>query len=232
VDHNVTGSNWGRRWRRVQGNALFAYSRLVALTSRYRIEGWRQLSRAEASGHPILWALWHGQMMLFITFGDRHLPNDQFAAVRVGDERGDVLGAYGDRLGTSTYRVNMEGNPFAAGRAVLQVIRAMKAGKQSAIAPDGPDGPAYVPKRGVTFLARKAEAALLPVGLWTRQAYALNRWDHYLVPFPFARIDVTIGEPLFVDRQADETMLETRLVDALHQARARAQVLAGVRPWE
>ena len=132
--------------------------------------------------------------MPFVAFGDRYLPNEAFAAIRVGDERGDVLGAYAERLGSRTYRVNMEGNPFAAGRAVLQVIREMKAGKQSLIAPDGPDGPAFVPKRGVTFLARKAEAAVLPVGVWTRQAYALNRWDNYLVPFPFARIHVVLGK--------------------------------------
>lgn len=227
----MSDRDWGQWWRRVQGTALFSYSRLVAFSSRYRIEGWRHLQTAQNSGRPVLWAMWHGQLMPFIAFGDRHLPNEEFTAIRVGDERGDVLGAYGDRLGTRTYRVDMSGNPFAAGRSVLKVIRAMKAGQQSAIAPDGPDGPAYVPKRGVTFLARKAEAAILPVGVWTRQAYQLNRWDHYLVPLPFARIHVVLGEPLLVDKDAEEAELEARITRALHAVRARAQVLAGVRPW-
>lgn len=221
----------GQWWRRTQGSVLFSYSRFVAFSSQYRVEGWHHLQAAEASGRPILWSLWHGQLMPFIAFGDRHLPNEEFVAIRVGDERGDVLGAYGDRLGSRTYRVNMAGNPFAAGRAVLQVIREMKAGKQSVIAPDGPDGPAYVPKSGVTFLARKAEAALLPIGVWTRQAYQLDRWDSYLVPFPFARIHVVMGQPLLVEAKADEEELEKRIVQALHRVRARAQVLAGVRPW-
>lgn len=224
-------ANPGRVWRRLEGTALFSYSRLVAFTSRYRAEGWQNLHAAQATGRPLLWALWHGQVMPFVAFGDRYLPNEQFVAIRVGDERGDVLGAYADRLGSRTYRVDMEGNPFAAGRAVLRVIREMKGGKQSLIAPDGPDGPAFVPKRGITFLARKAEAAVLPVGVWTRQAYQLNRWDNYLVPLPFARIHVTLGEPLLVDRHADEAALERQISRALHRARARAQVLAGVRPW-
>lgn len=223
--------NVGRAWRRVQGDFLFAYSRLVAYSSRYRIEGWPHLQAAMDSKRPLLWAMWHGQVMLFVAFGDRYLPNEQFAALRVGDERGDVLGEFAARLGSRTYRVDMGGNPFAAGRAVLQVIREMKAGRQSVIAPDGPDGPAFKPKRGVTYLARKAEAAVLPVGVWSRQAYALNRWDRYLVPFPFARIHVALGQPLLVERDVDESQLEAQIVAALHQARARAQVLAGIRPW-
>lgn len=221
----------GQWWRRAQGSALFSYSRLVAFSSRYRVEGWQHLQTAAATGRPILWAFWHGQLMPFIAFGDRHLPNEEFVAIRVGDKRGDVLGAYGDRLGSQTYQVDMEGNPFAAGRAVLQVIREMKAGKQSVIAPDGPDGPAYVPKRGVTFLVRKAQAALLPVGIWTRQAYQLDRWDSYLVPFPCARIHVALGQPLLVEAKGDEEELEKRIARELHRVRARAQVLAGVRPW-
>lgn len=227
----MTEKDLGQSWRRVQGSALFSYSRLVAFSSRYRVEGWHHLHAAEASHRPILWSLWHGQLMPFIVFGDRHLPNEEFVGIRVGDERGDVLGAYGDRLGSHTYRVNMQGNPFAAGRAVLRVIREMEAGKQSVIAPDGPDGPAYIPKRGVTFLARKAQAALLPVGVWTRHAYRLDRWDHYLVPFPFAQIHVVLGQPVLVDSEADEEVLENRIVQELHRVRSRAQVLAGVRPW-
>ena len=223
--------NLSRSWRQLQGAFLFGYTRLVAVSSRYRIEGWPHLQAAINSGRPLLWALWHGQLMPFVAFGDRYLPNEQFAAVRVGDDRGDVLGTFAARLGSRTYRVDMAGNPFAAGRAVLQVIREMKAGKQSVIAPDGPDGPAYKPKRGVTFLARKAEAAVLPAGVWTRHAYALNRWDRYLVPFPFAHIHVALGQPLLVDRGTDESELEERITDALHQARARAQVMAGIRPW-
>ena len=227
----MSPDNLARRWRRLQGDALFTYSRVVAFSSRYRVEGWQHLHAAEASGRPLLWTMWHGQLMPFVAFGDRYLPNEQFVAVRVGDERGDVLGSYAARLGSSTYRVDMDGNPFAAGRAVLRVIREMRKGKQSVIAPDGPDGPAYVPKRGVTFLARKAEAAVLPIGVWTRQAYPLDRWDNYLVPFPFARIHVALGEPLLVSGKADEAELEEQIVHALHRVRARAQVLAGVRPW-
>lgn len=224
-------SNLGNLWRQLQGTALYTYSRVVTRTARYRVEGWEQLEAAEASGRPILWSFWHAQVMAFVSFGDRFLENEDFVAIMVGDERGDTLGAFARRLRGRTFRVDMEGNPFAAGRAVLRVIQEMKAGHQSVIAPDGPDGPAFVPKPGVAFLARKAEAAIVPLGVWTRQAYQLPRWDHYLVPTPFAHFHVKIGQPLLAEQQMEQEALLDQISDVLHKARARAMVLAGVRPW-
>ena len=224
-------NDWRVRWRNLQGSALYLYSRLVTQTCCLRVEGWENLAAAEKSERPLLWSFWHGQVMPFISFGDRYLENEEFVAIVVGDTRADTLSIFADRLRAQTYQVDMEGNPFAAGRAVLRVVRAMQQGKQSIIAPDGPDGPAFVPKPGVSFLARKAEAALLPLGVWTRHAYQLKRWDRYLVPYPFARIHVFLGKPLYVDRKADNDRLLQQVAAALHKARARAQVLAGVRPW-
>jgi lysophospholipid acyltransferase (LPLAT)-like uncharacterized protein len=200
------------------------------LTSRFRVEGWENLEVAKASGRPLLWSLWHGQVMPFVVFGDRFLERDDFVAVVVGDDRGDTLGRYGSHFGSRTYKVNMRGNPVAAGRAVLHIVEALQGGRQSMLAPDGPDGPAFVPKRGVTFLARKAEAVVLPTGICSRQAYRLRRWDRYQVPVPFGRLHVTIGEPIYASRRDDDQELAGRISAALHKARFRAQVLAGIRP--
>lgn len=219
------------RWRELLGDGLFAYSRLVMLTTRFRVEGWRNMEAARATGRPLLWSLWHEQVMTFVIFGDGCLQRDDFVAVVVGDDRGDTLGRYGSHFGSSAHKVDMKGNPVAAGRAVLHIVEALQGGRQSMIAPDGPDGPAYVPKPGVTFLARKAEAAVLPIGLCSRQAYRLKRWDRYMVPVPFGALHVTIGEPLYASRRDDDEELAQILSAALHRARTRAQVLAGIRPF-
>lgn len=169
--------------------------------------------------------------MGFIALADRKLDPRQFTAVTVGDERGDTLGMLARRLGGTPHRVDMSGNPVAAGRAVLRVIQAMQAGKQSIIAPDGPDGPAYTAKDGVAYLARKAGANILPLGVFTRSALFLNRWDSYLLPLPFSRFHVVIGPPIGVGRKDDLHDVLQRVSIALHDVRDRAQVLAGIRPW-
>jgi lysophospholipid acyltransferase (LPLAT)-like uncharacterized protein len=221
----------GIAWRRLLGHGLFAYSRLAMLTSHYRVEGWQNYQTARDSGRPILWSLWHGQVMPFVVFGDHFLERDNFVAIVVGDSRGDTLGTYGSHFGSRAYLVDMGGNPVAAGRAVLRIVEGLQGGRMSIIAPDGPDGPAYVPKPGVTFLARKAEAAILPTGAWSRQAVKLPRWDHYQVPVPLGRLHVTIGEPIYASRKSDEESLTETISAALHTARTRAQILAGVRAW-
>ena len=201
------------------------------MTGRFRVEGWGNLDVALRSQRPILWSIWHGQLMAFVTFGVRFLDPSEFVAVMVGDERGDTLGTLSKRLGGKTFRVDMSGNPVAAGRAVLRVIQNMQEGYKSVIAPDGPDGPPFVPKPGVAFLAKKARAAIVPIGIWSRPAVHLQRWDKYLLPLPFARYHVSIGTPLTVERNDDQDQLLKQISHALHQVRSRAQVLAGVRPW-
>ena len=169
--------------------------------------------------------------MCYVLFGDRHLEAENFIAVAVGDDRGDTLSQFAEQLGGRTYQVDMKGNPFAAGRTLIDVLREMKAGRQLVMAPDGPDGPPFAPKDGVSYLARKGGAAVIPTGAWTRQAYQLDRWDRYMVPLPFARIHVAIGEPIFAERGMEQDALQAQITKALHEARTRAQTLAGVRPW-
>lgn len=221
----------GLWWRKLQGNLLFLYFKFVSITSHYRVEGEENLVEARQSHHPLLWTFWHGQAMPFMSYSDHILDGQTFSVITVGDERGDTLTTLGDRIGAEVYPVDMKGGSFASGRALLNVIKAMKTGKQSLIAPDGPDGPAYVPKQGLLYLARKAHAVILPTGIWTYQAYLVRRWDSYQVPFPFAKINVVIGKPIFVEPGNNNELLLNRISQALHLVRHRAQVLAGVRPW-
>jgi len=90
---------------------------------------------------------------------------------------------------------------------------------------NGPDGPTHVPKPGIAFIARKSQASLLPVGAFASLKYTIPRWDRYLVPLPFARIAVVVGEPISVAPQADLGAVCERLASALNRAEARAEAL-------
>ena len=169
--------------------------------------------------------------MPFIFYGFKFHDPASFTAVIVGDERGDVLGELSSRLGAETIGIDMQGNPVASGRKLLNVIKKLKQGQQSFLCPDGPDGPAYVPKDGVFFMAEKARANIVPWGCWSKQAYLRKRWDHFLVPYPFARITITFGEPIPVDRGGDNDELKEKVVAALHAARDQAMEASGVTPW-
>lgn len=225
LPYHISSSHW---WPRLLGDGLYTYFSVVSPTLRWRVQGEHHLAAARASGRPLLWSTWHGQGMGFLLYGRRHLPDhNRFVLIIVGDKRGAILARFGERLGGTTYAVDMSGNPVAAGRAVLRVVRALQAGHPSFIAPDGPDGPPFVPRPGVAYLARKAGAAVIPFGVATRHAVELPRWDRYLLPLPGARLHAVIGAPLHHGRDESEKSLLTRLSAALNEARYTARRHAG-----
>ncbi len=224
-------NNLATRWREAEGTALYMYQRFLTKSARWHFEGKSNINKAKLSGRPILWTLWHAQIMAFIVYGDRFEGWENFCLVLAGDTRYDVLGTLANRFGAASYGVNMQGNPVASGRAVLRVIKAMKSGKHTMLAPDGPDGPPFVPKRGVAFLARKAKAVILPVGVWTRHAYQMRRWDRYMIPFPFAKMNMAIGEPIMAEPKMEEQMLLDTIAERLDATRTRAQEMSGITPW-
>ncbi|MDO8563262.1 MAG: hypothetical protein Q7S25_05415, partial [Candidatus Limnocylindria bacterium] len=51
-------------------------------------------------------------------------------------------------------------------------------------------------KPGAAFIARRADAVLIPCATAAWPAVGLPRWDRHLVPLPFARAVVVIGDPI------------------------------------
>ena len=52
-----------------------------------------------------------------------------------------------------------------------------------------------------------------------------------MVPVPFGKLHVTIGEPIYANRRDDDQLLAQTIGAALHRTRTRAQVMAGIRPF-
>lgn len=214
-------------WHLLQGEGLYLFYRLLHHTTKLTFDGREHFEAAQASGRPMLWIFWHQQVIpaaLSVLAIDKM---SRYSALMVGDARALTLTHVLKRLGTGpAHPVNMNGNPVATGKSVLQLIKAMKAGYRSVMAPDGPDGPAFVPKDGVFFLAQKTEAAVIPFGAYSRHAIQLNRWDHYLLPLPFTSVSCVFGEPIWVNAKTDKEILKEQFVAAMNRAREKAEQIS------
>lgn len=106
---------------------------------------------------------------------------------------------------------------------MVRLVRKMSAGKNLIIHPDGPAGPAYFVKPGVTYLAKKTGAAILPFGCYCRHAYHVPRWDRYTLPLPFSKVHIQIGNILTVPKNIqDLSETNQQLTDILHRVSAQA----------
>ena len=76
---------------------------------------------------------------------------------------------------------------------------------------DGPKGPRYVAKSGAVLLAKKTGNPMMPFVVECKHFFRLNSWDRMQIPRPFTRVNVIIGEPIYVSPDADEAELQSSL---------------------
>ena len=64
------------------------------------------------------------------------------------------------------------------------------------ITPDGPRGPRYKIKPGITLAAKQAQAWIVPFTWEADSFWELNTWDKFRIPKPFTTIVFKWGRPL------------------------------------
>lgn len=80
--------------------------------------------------------------------------------------------------------------------------RRMKDGYSIVTTADGPRGPQHEFKAGTVLMARVVGVPIVPIGCAADRAWYLEkRWDRFMIPKPFARIAIAIGEPVPVPRE-------------------------------
>ena len=169
----------------------FRLLQLWVRTLRYEIE-----DRAGVLGKPVdqnyIGALWHNRLLIFPFVLQRFFSNRRGAALISASRDGDLLADAIARFGFDVVR----GSSSRLGAsAILQLTDVLASGRDVVITPDGPRGPAYELGPGIIFLAQKSGAAVLPVNMEYSSCWRLNSWDRFVLPRPFAKIRVIIGQP-------------------------------------
>jgi len=77
-----------------------------------------------------------------------------------------------------------------------------------ATTPDGPRGPAFEFKQGWVTLAKLTGKPILPIAYAANKVWTLNTWDKLIIPKPFARVVIAVGEPAYVAKDLDVHDLE------------------------
>ena len=75
----------------------------------------------------------------------------------------------------------------------------MENGAHVAVTPDGPRGPAESFAPGALIAAQRSGAPIVLLRAVADRAWRLRSWDRFIIPKPFARLTIYVGEPLYVN---------------------------------
>jgi len=98
-------------------------------------------------------------------------------------------------------------------RALVSMIKMMKAGYAMAFTLDGPRGPRYQAKAGPLLLAKKTGNPLMPFIVECKSYWTIKSWDRLQIPKPFTRANVMIAPPIYVAPDADDSELESKRLE-------------------
>lgn len=113
-------------------------------------------------------------------------------------------------------------------RAIRFLCKALaKDGVSPLMTPDGPRGPRFEFKAGAVLISQLSGVPMVPLAFAARPAKVFRTWDKFILPAPFSRMVVAVGEPVIAPRHLDETQREAlrqemqqRMLDTYLQAKA------------
>lgn len=206
-----------QRWRAARpkliSGLVYGVLRVVNSTLRMKVEG----APADLSNSIICG--WHGKSFMFAN----QFRGKGYWVIISHSNDGEMQTRIFKRLGFQVIR----GSTGRGGvRAAVEAIRALRAGGTMAVTPDGPRGPSGVVQGGVMLMAQKSGAKLIPCGLYAKPSIRAKSWDRYMVPIPFGRGIILMGEPLTVPENADDAAVEEirlRFEAAIHSLEEEAE---------
>ena len=174
---------------------------LLWRTGRIRIVGeqyWKSGALAQGVAIPVCW---HQHLLICARYAvSKQVPlNPGFLISPSVD--GEAPTWLAEMYGATCIRGS---STHTGSRAVRQLFKAIRKDKLSPlITPDGPRGPRFEFKPGALFVAQLSEVPIVPLAFAASPAKVFKTWDKFVLPAPFAKIVIAVGEPVLIPREAN-----------------------------
>lgn len=219
-----------RRWRRRLGAVLAEF--LAPLVLRLIARTWRIERSGEAglelflSERPWVCTTWHGRMLTLMPV--KHHRSRNIAVLVSPSDDGGLAKRALNKFGYQIVRGSLSKRGATAMREMHDLLTA---DSQLVITPDGPRGPRHSINTGAAWLARATGVPIVQISTAMSRAWRFKSWDRMCIPKLFARVIVHYGDPITVDKHADDALLEvvsselrTKMIASERAAFARLKV--------
>ncbi len=163
-------------------------------TYRVRVLGAKHILRFVIAQQPVIPCYWH-QMHIICTY---YMVQLQRKGLKLGFLISPSMdGEIATMLMRSWGAKIIRGSSTRTGaRSLQQLYRTITREKVSTVnTPDGPQGPVHVFKPGAVLLSQMTGAPIVPLAYAADRSWQLRTWDRFLIPKPFAKVVLLIGEP-------------------------------------
>ncbi len=191
---------------RIAGFVFASLIRLIGKTLRFEISGKEGFDEVERRGLQPIHVFWHDR----IVSGAYYFRDRKILVLSSTSFDSEYTARCIQRFGFGV----VKGSSTRGGtQALVGMIRAMRAGYATAFTLDGPKGPRYVAKSGPVLLAKKSGCPMVPFVLQPNSFWTINSWDKLQIPKPFAKVKIFVGDPIYVEADARDDVLEQKRVD-------------------
>lgn len=191
---------------------------LLGRTLRIKWVGEENIDPVRENGGKVIYACWHGRMLI-LSYSHRW----QKIHVLISQHRdGELIARIIQRLGF----VSVRGSTTRGGtKAIFEMAKKGESGYDIGITPDGPKGPSFKVQAGAIYIAQRSGMPIIPLTNSAERRWILPSWDGFLIPKPFSKAAIIIGEPIYVcpdsspeELEAKRKELEKKLVELTQQA--------------
>jgi len=204
---------------------LWLFVNFLWLSCRVKVLGENNLDAVLASQKAAIPCYWHQQHLfcgwLMLKQIKRGMKVGFLISPSVdGEIPAKIVAARGARVirGSST-RTGAQ-----ALREMYQLIA--KEGVSPVTTSDGPTGPIFKFKPGAAMLAKMTAVPMLPIACAAKNAWYLGSWDRFMIPKPFSKVVVAVGEPVYVGSDhssKDFSPVQTRMEELINGLMVKAK---------
>ncbi|BDS08526.1 hypothetical protein NT6N_35660 [Oceaniferula spumae] len=212
------GSDIRGTWKqRLAGKVVTVLIRLLGLTLRCRLEDPHGIRQLAQPGVPVIWIFWHNCLIAAPLNKVKFSGRAPASALASASKDGAVIESVVSSFGVKTVRGSSSRRGVAA---LIALKKALKAGEQLFVTPDGPRGPRYHLQPGIVKLAQSSGAPILPVRFTFSSCWRLKSWDRFRIPKPFSSITIHLDQKIDIPSKLDENTFEShrrKVEDTLRQ---------------
>ena len=198
---------------------LYFFSKLGKLlilllynTNKWNIEGEEHYKQLIEQRKSVIISIWHGRVLTFV----KQLAYKKYYAVAGTHFDAEIIARICANMGWNVIRGSSSDKGKEAYEAILNTLN--QPGSVVAMTPDGPKGPAKIPKAGLVKAAQRTGAFIIPAAAHSTRRWGFTNWDTFYVAKPFGRIEMIYGKPISFSK-------DEQFVDCLAKVKEAMDIL-------